>query len=183
MRLFPLLGRAYEDKDAQERIVRRSQLQWIIDPAGLPDGSGERLAYSRALLFVANRPLEDPRLVCPVVALQQVSFVSQIERRSVAARHSGSGLTRSAWVNMRGECGTRATTAASLSVQASRFHDPPQECLNIPGSGVAGARFGTALAAKVDHPYGWSIRTWCIPRSAAIVHRPWLLGQRTKSMA
>jgi hypothetical protein len=48
-----LMGRVYDDKDVQERIVRRSKLDWVI--ARLRDGA--LLALAQSNLRTAPEPL------------------------------------------------------------------------------------------------------------------------------
>src|SRR5256712_13419268 len=71
-----LLGRVYDDKDVQERIVRRSKLDWVIvRPVILTDGPKTN-AY-RALAPVGGPVFS---LSCPRAATGRVLTASAIHR-------------------------------------------------------------------------------------------------------
>ena len=73
MALHLLLGRIYDDKDVQERIVRRSKLDWVIvRPVILTSGSKTK----------AYRALVDPRdWTCGFISRADVAdfLVKQID--------------------------------------------------------------------------------------------------------
>ena len=89
MALHLLLGRIYDDKDIQERIVRRSKLDWVIvRPVILTDGPKTN----------AYRALVDPRRwTCGFISRADVAdfLVKQIDDDVTEKNHPSGSTTTS----------------------------------------------------------------------------------------